>query len=180
MSVRGFPGMGGIFRWHSRRTITTASFATLGVAGKLFDLGGLDNDVLPPLVQGLFDIFGDIDDCRGWDDLVPAMDEAVKNLVEIEMVAFFFVFLDITTLTFVGNKAFATKRCQWADVRMHGGVDQSGVVAEPLHITWSVHPVDSKSVDNGVFILGVLFSEFHDTTQVVWIAWWLANKIDMV
>lgn len=52
-------------------------------------------DVLPALVQGLLHLHRDIDDLRGRDDIVPAMDESIKNLVEPKAVFAFAIFVEI-------------------------------------------------------------------------------------
>lgn len=69
-----------------RCAIPDTTLAALNSAGQFLDATSLKADVLPPFVQCFLDFVGYVDDLRHWDDIVPAMDEAIEDLVEPETV----------------------------------------------------------------------------------------------
>jgi hypothetical protein len=103
--------------------ITDTSFAKFDGACKFFNLGRLDHNIFPSVIQGLFDLFGHIDNLGCRDDLVPPMDEAVKDLREVEMVRFLAEFLLVIKFAPMENVASSTERSKWANVGMHRGID---------------------------------------------------------
>lgn len=115
----------------------------------------------------------------GRDHFVPSVDEAVKGLLKPKMVRELAIVIKITNFAAVIYVAFSAQRSQGAHVRVHGYVDQPRVVAETLHVTWSIHPIDAQRVYGRVAAV-LLGAKFHDATEVVRIAWGLADQIHMI
>ena len=63
---------------------------------------------------------------------------------------------------------------------MHGGVDQSAVIVVALDIARTVVPIDPKRVDRRAGIIRFGMQEFHDTTQIVWLARRLAYQVHVI
>jgi hypothetical protein len=160
--------------------IADTSLAKFDGACKLLNLGCLNHNVFPSVIQGLFDLFGHINYLRCRNNLVPPMDEAVKDLREVEMVRLFTEFLLVFEFTPMKDVASSTQRSEWANIGMHRGIDQSCIVAHPLHVTWSIHPIDAKAVDRRGCIVCIFGSKFHDAAEVVGFARGLTNQVHMI
>lgn len=63
---------------------------------------------------------------------------------------------------------------------MHGNVDEARVVDESLHISGAIHPIDAKVLDGCGGVFGYPTAKFHNSTNIIWLSWWFANKIDMI
>ena len=126
-----------------RCTKANTALAALDSTGQLLHPACLQTNVLPSLVQGLLDLFGYVDDLRRGDDIVPAMNKAIKHLVKPETVLHFAIFIKIADLTSMQDLAFASERCDGAQVRVHGGVHQARIIVVALNISRTVKPVDS-------------------------------------
>jgi hypothetical protein len=70
------------------------------------------------------------------------MNEAIKNLVEPKAVLNFAIFIEIANLAPVKYLAFASERCDGTQIRVHGGIDQAGIVVVALNIAGAVEPVN--------------------------------------
>jgi hypothetical protein len=122
---------------------SNAALAALYSAGQFFDSARLKADILPSLIQSLLDFVGDVDDLRGGDDIVPPMNEAIENLVKPKAIFDFAIVVKISNFTPVQYLAFPSERCDGAQIRMHGGIDQAGVIIVALNIARTIKPIDS-------------------------------------
>jgi hypothetical protein len=127
---------------NSRCTKSNAALAALHSASQLFNPARLEANVLPSLVQCFLDFVGDVDDLRCGDYIVPPMNKAIENLIEPEAVFNFAILVKITNLAPVQYLAFASERCDGTQVRVHGGINQAGIIVVALNIARAVEPVD--------------------------------------
>ena len=81
-----------------RSAESNAALAGFDSAGQLFHATSFEAYILPPLVQGLFDSVRNIDDLRSRDDVVPTVDEAIKDLVEPEAIFRFAILIQVVDL----------------------------------------------------------------------------------
>ena len=82
-----------------RCAISNATLAALDGASQFLHSTGLETYVLPSLVQRFLDLVGYVDNRRDWNNVIPAMNEAVENLVEPEAV------LGLAVLVYIANFA---------------------------------------------------------------------------
>lgn len=157
-----------------RSAIPDAALAALDSAGQLFDATGLETNVLPSLIKRLLDLNGHVDDGRHRDDVVPAMNETVKDLVEPEAVLGLAIVVQVANLAAMQDLAFASEGGEGAEVRVHGRIHQTGVIVVTLHIARAIEPVDAQRLDA---LLGVVVDvdEFHYSAKIVGLAGRLAH-----
>ncbi len=165
---------------NSRCTVTGAPLAQLDRASQLLDPTCLNDNVLPPLVKSLLHLFRHVDDLRGGNDLVPSVDETIKDLIEPERVLSLAKFLQILDLASVEYVAFPSKRCDRTDVRVHCPVHESSVIVTAENVARPVIPVDPDAFHRRFRIFRFGVDEFHDTAKVVGLAGWFTDEIDMI
>ena len=91
-----------------RCTIPNATLAALNGTGQLLDSARFETNVLPSLIQCLLDLVGDIDDGRDRNNVVPAMDEAIEDLVEPEAVLRLAILVQIADFAPMQDLAFSS------------------------------------------------------------------------
>ena len=101
---------------HLRCAVPNATLTALDGAGQFFDSTCFETNVFPSLVQGFFDLVGHVDDGRCWNDIVPAMNESIKDLIEPEIVFSLAIVIEIADLAPVPNMAFASERSDGAEI----------------------------------------------------------------
>ena len=89
-----------------RCAISNTTLAALDGAGQFFDAAGLETNVLPSFVERLLDLVRDVDDRGHRDDVVPAMNEAIEDLVEPETVLGLAVLVQVANLAAMQDLAF--------------------------------------------------------------------------
>lgn len=169
-----------VIRWETLRgAIPNATLAALDGAGQFLDTTRFEANVLPSLVEGLLDLVGNVDDRRDGDDVVPAMDEAIKDLVEPKTVLGLAVLVQIANLAAVQDLALSSQRGQGAEVRVHRRIDETSVVVVALHVSRAIKPVDAQRLDA---LLGVVvdMDKFHDPAKIVGLAGRLAHEVHLI
>ena len=63
---------------------------------------------------------------------------------------------------------------------MHCRVHKAAVTVEALYISRAIVPIDTKGVDGRVRIVGIGVQEFHNPTEIVWLAGRFAHEVHMV
>lgn len=107
------------------------------------------------------------------------MNKAIKNLIEPEAVFRLAELVEIVDLAPVQNLAFASKRCDGAQVRMHCGVHQAGVIVVALNVPRPIEPVHAERFHAFLRVI-VNMDKFHNPAEVVRLAWRLAYKVDLI
>lgn len=92
-----------------RRAVFRTTFARLHGTCELFDSADFDNDELPSLIKSLLDLFGDVDNLRNRNAFVPATNESIKDLYEIEGVSFFAINVEVFDLRSMLDRTFAAQ-----------------------------------------------------------------------
>jgi hypothetical protein len=82
-----------------RGTEPNAALATFHGACKLFYPARFQADVLPSFVERFLHLVGHVDDLRRGNNIVPSMNEAIKDLVEPETVLGLAIIIEIANLT---------------------------------------------------------------------------------
>lgn len=63
---------------------------------------------------------------------------------------------------------------------MHSDIHQTGVVDESLDISRSVHPIYSHVLDLCSCVFRNFATEFHNSSNIVWVTGWLADEINVI
>ena len=63
---------------------------------------------------------------------------------------------------------------------MHCRVHKAAVTVEALYISRAIVPVDTKGIDRRIRIVGIGVQEFHNPTEIVWLAGRFAHEVHMV
>lgn len=127
-------------------TITAAPLAELHGASEFFATSLLNQDILPALIQDLFNPVRDIDNelCRN--KVVVFLDVAVVELFKPEAVRGLAVLIHAVNFRAMPDLTFPAQGGQRADVGMHGSKHQSGIGRLAANILGSVVPVDTHRV----------------------------------
>jgi len=129
------------------RAVAGTSLARLNRTGQLLAPALLHQNVLPALVEHLFDVLRYVDDLRRGDDLVILLNITVIQLLIPEAVGLAFVFGHVWDLALVPDLALAAQGCQRVDLGVHRGKNQARVLHLTANVLWSVVPIDAKRVN---------------------------------
>lgn len=86
---------------YSLGTKAHTSFTGLDSASQLLHAAGFETNVLPAFIKRLLDLIGDVGDLRSWNDIIPAMDEAIETLIKPEAVRLLAVIIQVVDLAAV-------------------------------------------------------------------------------
>jgi hypothetical protein len=156
-----------------------AALAGFNSAGQFFHTTSFEANVLPSFVQGFLDSVRNIDNLRSRDDVVPAVNEAIKDLVEPETVLRFAILVQIIDLGAMQNLTSPSERGDGTNVGMHRGVDKTRVVVVALHIPWSIEPIYPHGFNAG-FGVSVDVLPLHDAAYIVRLAGRFTHEVDLI
>jgi hypothetical protein len=159
-------------------SIQTTSLTGLDRTRQLFSLSDFNKNISPSFIKNLFDIGRNIDDLARGNHVVVAVNISVKHLVIPETIPGLPVLVEICDFRRMLDLAFSTQRSKRACVRVHRSKYQSRIGRVALDVTWSIIPIDPERLDRAGWRV-LIWEELHDSRQIVWLAWWFTNKIDV-
>lgn len=124
-----------------RSTKANAALAAFHSACQFFYPARLETDVFPSFIKCLLHLVRDVDDLRRGDDVVPAMDKSVEDLIEPEAVFCLSIFVEITNFAPVQYLTLASERRNGTQIRMHRGVHKARVIVVTLNVSRPIKPI---------------------------------------
>ena len=160
-------------------TKTGTTFARLHGAGQLFAPPCFHHQELPPLVQDLLDMDGNVDNLANRNYIVVSMNITIEQPVVPKAISCLSILIDVFDFASVLDPTFSPQRGERTHVGVHGREDDAGIGHLAIDIARTIIPVHTNRVD-GKGRLVVHVQEFHDACEIVGFSRRLTHEIDMI